>query len=160
VKIYINYKNIFIILLVIIVVIISFNARSLYYRYFTIYGTYYDAYNLKIPKPQDIIKELYKIGPLGEGETYTILMYNQEDLEEVRRADIWEKITDNNYEQLKERISKYQDHVISTWDKDPFKEYPFPIEEDNLYYLKLKEDNSWLLATLKEDKIYIIEEAW
>ncbi|PRX24062.1 hypothetical protein BX659_12525 [Orenia metallireducens] len=121
---------------------------------------YVRIYNLKVPKPEDVTKEFYKLGPQGEGETYTILTYNQENLEEVRKADIWDKITDNNYKQLKERVNEFQTHVINTWDKDPFKEYPFLIEENNLYYLKLKEDNSWMLATLKEDKIYVIEESW
>ncbi|CAM4395860.1 hypothetical protein L1N85_24165 [Paenibacillus alkaliterrae] len=154
-----------------IILLLSISALFSYNRLynwnqvlFTEYG-YWDnwarIYNLSIPKPKEIVLVFDGFGPSGEGEVYGICIYDSNTIQEVQKLGIWKKIDSNEENEIiSKRVESFKKMVLNfKVPSNPFQKYPIELNKSSLYYLKINNDGSWLLAllSLNEAKIYVME---
>ena len=106
-------------------------------------------WNIKLPREYEEIYYKYSGASfLGDGEKYSIFQYN--NLDQIKNTMEWENGNNNEVENFSEKILN---------DLEIPKEYYPELNEDFLYYKKIKDDNSQICIILNEElkRAYILE---
>ena len=99
----------------------------------------------------------------SEGETFHVLNYSSIE-KKLKEKDGWIPINDESFDTVSIHLKKFQKDVASI-NKDTqnlnvlFQENPVTYDNNDKYFYKLKEDNSYILAisNAKEQKLFVME---
>ncbi|MCM3358183.1 hypothetical protein [Psychrobacillus sp. MER TA 171] len=145
--------------LLLIIVLITVN-----WNYISQYTEWKLNWEIGIPRPIKIETVFHtRNGFPSEGEVFHVLHYKSIE-KKLEDKDGWISINEDSFDTVSGHLKKFQKDVANI-NKDTqqfnmlFQENPVTFEEEDKYFYKLEEDNSYILAisNAKEQKLFVME---
>jgi len=136
--------------------------------FFQKYGTVYAAWDInwgfKVPKASQTITVFENFEGRAPDQ-YVLCYYSEEKIKEVKELRIWNKIDKESYDILLKLVKKFESDILNIYSDEReryhklFLDYPIQFDKNSLWFVKDKEDGSYIIATLNVNKgmLYVLE---
>jgi len=148
-------------IVVVLIICLAFTGGYLLNeRYDTVYGGWAINWDLTVPKPVGVQTVFdHRVGFHGDGETYTILDFKEEDLTKLASDEEWLLIDEDSVVEVLRVILKFQENTVEDENSNVFTEYPVEYNHGDHFYFQENAENNYILAVMNKttNKMYVVE---